>query len=600
MGFFSKLKKVWKSDEAVDQAVAEYEAEQGLAPEPEAAPEPAAGPEPEAAAASEPEVEPEPEVSAQTLEAEAEEQSKELEKRAEAYDRHLQEDPKTSPRETTPSYDRTAPSAADGPAESPAHPFAQVEPSVAKESFDDKGSRLQRKSKALREESDRIREDSDHLVHSQNEMVEELEDLKQHLETRRTKGREATAESDAMPTAQEPWQKELVLQLRQAEPKLSEWLALVLQGVEQAGPDLWDRLAFLFKALEAPEDESQDFIQRFKRWLEDMEYERVADFRSELQYRLALALDLEDEEDERSRLFIKLSEGLEKTRAAVTQRIEGLVASHERMDDAFWEELEEILIMADVGFEPTMKLVERLKARVAASGSDDPAQFRELMRTELAQVFQMPRRIAAVNPPEVVMMIGVNGVGKTTTIAKLAHRAQMQGRKVLIAAGDTFRAAAIDQLKVWADRVDAGFYTKGEGSDPAAVAFEAMDHAVQYGYDLLLLDTAGRLHTKHNLMEELKKIRRVMGKKHAGAPHRSILVVDATTGQNALSQVKLFGEAVTVDEVILTKLDGTAKGGIVVAIALDHQVPITFVGLGEKMEDLRPFDGEDFAKALLS
>ena len=399
--------------------------------------------------------------------------------------------------------------------------------------------------------------------------------------------------------AGEAWQNDLLLSLRKAEPRLSVWLNIVLAGVDKAGPALWERLLFLFKALEAPEGEARDFVERFRKWLDDMEYERVPEFRSELQYRLALALDLEDEEDERNRLLLKLSEGLEKTKQQISKRIDGLMASHSRIDEAFWEELEEILIMADVGFEPSMKLIERLRERVRKAGTDDPARFKDLLREELEVVFKAPKRITAVNPPEVVMMIGVNGVGKTTTIAKLAHRAQMQGRKVLIAAGDTFRAAAIEQLEIWADRVGAGFFSKGEGADPAAVAFEAVDKAVAEGYDLLLLDTAGRLHTKVNLMEELKKIRRVCGKKHPGAPHRSVLVVDATTGQNALQQAKLFDEAVGVDEVILTKLDGTAKGGIVVAIALEHGMPITFVGLGEKMEDLRPFNGKDFAQALL-
>jgi fused signal recognition particle receptor len=201
-------------------------------------------------------------------------------------------------------------------------------------------------------------------------------------------------------------------------------------------------------------------------------------------------------------------------------------------------------------------------------------------------------------PPEVVLMIGVNGAGKTTTIAKLAHRAQMQGRKVLVAAGDTFRAAAIEQLQVWSKRVGAGFYAKAHGSDPAAVAFEAVEHAMKEGYDLVFVDTAGRLQTKHNLMEELKKINRVLGKKLDGAPHRTILVLDSTTGQNALSQVKLFSQASPVDEIVLTKLDGTAKGGIIVAIALEFGIPISFVGLGEKMEDLRPFSGQEFASAL--
>lgn len=409
-----------------------------------------------------------------------------------------------------------------------------------------------------------------------------------------------SATPDGRAVAAEPWQQELLLALRGAEPKLSEWLTLVLQGVDRTGPQLWERLAFLLRSLEVPDAEAGDFLARFRQWLDQMEYERVEEFRSELQYRLTLALELEDEEDERNRLFVKLSEGLAKTREAMGRSLEALTSSHSAMDAAFWEELEEILIMADVGAGPSMKLIERLKQRAKAAGTTDPARFRDLLREELEGIFTPRRRITAVNPPEVIMMVGVNGVGKTTTIAKLAHRASMQGRKVLIAAGDTFRAAAIEQLKVWADRVGAGFYSKGENADPAAVAFEAMDKAVAEGYDLLLLDTAGRLHTKANLMEELKKIGRVMGKKHPGAPHRTILVVDATTGQNALSQTKLFQEAVAVDELVLTKLDGTAKGGIMVAIALDFGLPISFVGLGEKMEDLRPFNGQDFAKALLN
>ncbi len=399
--------------------------------------------------------------------------------------------------------------------------------------------------------------------------------------------------------AREPWQQELTLALREAEPRLSAWLDLTLAGIDEAGDELWRRLDFLFQALEAPRNESEDFIARFRKWLDDMDYEYVSEFRSELQYRLALALDLEDEEDERSRLFLKLSEGLTKTKDSITKQIDSLTASHDAMDEAFWESLEEILITADVGFEAAMKLTENLRERVRKSGTKDPAVFKDLMRQELADIFKKRPRITAVNPPEVVMIIGVNGVGKTTTIAKLAHRAQMQGRKVLVAAGDTFRAAAVEQLQIWSDRVGVGFHAKGEGADPAAVAYEAVDKAVRENYDMIFLDTAGRLHTKKNLMEELIKIKRVLGKRHPGAPHRSVLVLDATTGQNALSQTKLFSEAVGVDEIVLTKLDGTAKGGVIVAIAMQFGAPITFVGLGEKMEDLRPFSGEDFAGALL-
>ncbi|WP_338666625.1 signal recognition particle-docking protein FtsY [Pseudodesulfovibrio methanolicus] len=411
---------------------------------------------------------------------------------------------------------------------------------------------------------------------------------------------EAPASDVAAPTPAEDWQAGLTLALRQAEPRLSQWLNIIVEGVDRKGQTLWDRLGFLFKALGAPDAEAHDFIAKFEAWLDDMGYDAVADFKSELQYRLALALDLEDEEDERDRLFLKLSEGISKTREQITKRIDGLLSAHSSLDDDFWEEFEEILIMADVGMEAAGQLMDNLKARARKAGTDNPDDFKDILREELEDIFKVPKRIEAVNPPEVLMMIGVNGVGKTTTIAKLAYRAQMQGRKVLIAAGDTFRAAAIDQLRVWADRLGTGFFAKAEGSDPAAVAYEAMDKAVNEGYDLLLLDTAGRLHTKANLMEELTKIKRVLGKKHEGAPHRNILVIDATTGQNALSQTKLFNQAVGVDEIILTKLDGTAKGGVVVAVTLQNKLPITFVGLGEKMEDLRPFDGKDFAKALLT
>lgn len=391
----------------------------------------------------------------------------------------------------------------------------------------------------------------------------------------------------------------LTVRLREAEPRLSVWLGIILEGVDSAGDLLWQRLAFLLRALDAPQDEARNFVDDFRAWLERMEYRHVEEFRSELQYRLALALDLEDEEDERSRLFLKISEGLSRTREQFARRLDTLFAGHGELDEAFWEELEELFIMADLGYEPSLELVERLKDRARREKAVRAEQARRLLLAELEEIFRAPRRISAVNPPEVVLMIGVNGVGKTTTIAKLAHRARMQGKKVMIAAADTFRAAAIEQLQVWAERVGALFHARPAGSDPASVAFEAMDRAVKEGVDVLFVDTAGRLQTKVNLMEELTKIRHVLGRKHSGAPHRSILVLDATTGQNALSQAKLFKEAAGVDELILTKLDGTAKGGVAIAVAMQHHLPITFVGLGEKMEDLRPFNGADYARALL-
>ncbi len=373
----------------------------------------------------------------------------------------------------------------------------------------------------------------------------------------------------------------------------------MLEDIKEDSPLLWQRLSHLLYSLEAPQSESEAFIQDFKSWLKRMEYKYVEEFRSELQYRLALALELEDEEDERNRLLLKLSDGLARTRAQFTKQLDVLFASHGALDAAFWEEMEELLLMADVGFEPSMELIERLKDGARAQGITEPAGLKQILQDVLVDIFQMPRRIMAINPPEVIIMIGVNGVGKTTTIAKLAHRDRMQGKKVLIAAADTFRAAATEQLGVWAERVGADFHRKEAGADPAAVAFEAMDLALQGGYDVIYIDTAGRLQTKTNLMEELTKIRNVIAKKHEGAPHRSILVIDATTGQNALSQTKLFKESAGIDEIILSKLDGTAKGGVAIAVAMQFNIPITYVGLGEKLEDLRPFNGKDFALALL-
>lgn len=404
----------------------------------------------------------------------------------------------------------------------------------------------------------------------------------------------------AAPSPASAEEEELTVRLRACEPRLSVWLDTVLDGVTEAGPLLEKRIRFLLSSLEAPAAEIDSFVSDFSGWLERMEYRNLDEFRSELQYRLALALDLEDEEDERSRLFIKLSDGLAKTREQFSRRLEGLFASNGELNDEFWEQMEEIFIMADLGYEASEELVSRLRERCRQEKVTSSQGVREVLRQEIKSIFAQPRRISAVNPPEIVLMIGVNGAGKTTTIAKLAYRDRMQGKKVMIAAADTFRAAAIDQLRVWSERVGTLFHAKHPGADPASVAYEAVDRAIKEGVDVLYVDTAGRLQTKVNLMDELTKIRQVIGKKHPGAPHRTVLVLDATTGQNALSQAKLFKESAGVDELILTKLDGTAKGGVAIAVAMQYKLPITFIGLGEKVEDLRPFNGDDYADALLA
>jgi len=299
-------------------------------------------------------------------------------------------------------------------------------------------------------------------------------------------------------------------------------------------------------------------------------------------------------------LFGRLREGLSKTRESLLGRVEALFQGHPRIDEEFLESLEEILIAADFGMPVTLELVTVLRRRVKQERDADPGRLRDLLVEEIGHRLQAmpPWELPAVRPC-VIMLIGVNGVGKTTTIGKLAAQFVGQGLRVIIGAGDTFRAAAAEQLQIWGERAGAEVIRHAEGADPGAVAFDAARAAVARGADVLLLDTAGRLHTKVNLMAELKKMRRVLAREIPGAPHETWLVLDATTGQNALSQARIFRDAVEATGIVLTKLDGTAKGGIVVAIAAEIGLAVRFVGVGEGVDDLRPFNAAEFAAALL-
>jgi len=299
-------------------------------------------------------------------------------------------------------------------------------------------------------------------------------------------------------------------------------------------------------------------------------------------------------------LFGRLREGLSKTRESLLGRVEALFQGHPRIDEEFLESLEEILIAADFGMPVTQELVTVLRRRVKQERDADPGRLRDMLVEEIGHRLQavQPWELPAVRPC-VIMLIGVNGVGKTTTIGKLAAQFVGQGRRVIIGAGDTFRAAAAEQLQIWGERAGAEVIRHAEGADPGAVAFDAARAAVARGADILLLDTAGRLHTKVNLMEELKKMRRVLAREIPGAPHETWLVLDATTGQNALSQARIFRDAVEATGIVLTKLDGTAKGGIVVAIAAEIGLAVRFVGVGEGVDDLRSFNAAEFAAALL-
>lgn len=300
----------------------------------------------------------------------------------------------------------------------------------------------------------------------------------------------------------------------------------------------------------------------------------------------------------------KYKEGLSKTRNSFVSKVNDLVARYRKVDEDFFEELEEILITADVGFNTVMTLVEELKMEVKRRNIQEPAEVQDVISEKLVEIYrndaETDETVNIQNELTVILFVGVNGVGKTTTIGKLAHKYSSEGKKVLLAAGDTFRAGAIDQLEVWGERVGVPVIKQAEGSDPAAVMYDAVQAAKSRNADVLLCDTAGRLQNKVNLMNELEKVKRVIEREVPGAPHEVLLVLDATTGQNALVQAKMFKEATDVSGIVLTKLDGTAKGGIVLAIKNELNIPVKFVGLGEKMDDLQAFDAEKYVYGLFA
>ena len=299
----------------------------------------------------------------------------------------------------------------------------------------------------------------------------------------------------------------------------------------------------------------------------------------------------EADEPERTGFFSRMRDSLAKSRRALTAELAS--AAFDSSDDEAWERLEEALIAGDVGVPATAELVRRLEARGLTGDLQEP------LVEEVEALFGDPPTLALDAKPSVVLVVGVNGTGKTTTIGKLARKLSEHGRSVLVGAADTFRAAAEEQLEIWAERAGADFVGAPRGADPAAVAYDAVEAARARGRDVVIVDTAGRLHTQSNLMAELEKVRRVIEGRVEGAPHETLLVVDATTGQNGLQQARLFGDAVGVTGVVITKLDGSARGGVAVAIAVELGLPVKLVGVGEGVDDLRPFDAADYARALL-
>lgn len=299
--------------------------------------------------------------------------------------------------------------------------------------------------------------------------------------------------------------------------------------------------------------------------------------------------------------FSKLAEGLTKTRNNIMNSVSNIFTGHDIIDNDFYEELEETLIMADLGITTTTSVIENLKDKVKELKIKDPADCKKLLMDSLKEQMQVkPDAYDFENKKSVVLMIGVNGVGKTTSVGKLASQLKNSGKKVLVAAADTFRAGAIEQLTEWARRSDVELIAQSEGSDPAAVVFDAVNAAKSRNVDVLICDTAGRLHNKKNLMDELNKIYRIVSKEYPEAAVETLVVVDGTTGQNAKEQARQFSEAAPVNGIVLTKLDGTAKGGIAIAIESELSIPVKYIGIGEKIDDLQKFDADEFVEALFN
>jgi len=310
----------------------------------------------------------------------------------------------------------------------------------------------------------------------------------------------------------------------------------------------------------------------------------------------------DDKEEERS-LFDRLREGLSKTRAGLTERLDSLILGKRKIDEGLLEEIEEILFTSDLGVTASRELIDIVRAGVERKELDNPEVLKEALKQNIIRFLDVPEpshTVPAKGEPMVIMVIGVNGVGKTTSIAKAAYLYREQGKRVMLVAADTFRAAAVEQLLIWGERAGAEVIRQGHGADPSAVVFDAINASVARGVDVVLIDTAGRLHTKVNLMDELEKIHRVAGRRLPGAPHQVWLVLDATTGQNAISQAETFHKSLGVTGIILTKLDGTAKGGIVVGISRQLGIPVNYIGIGEKIDDLRPFDAKNFVEAIFT
>ena len=432
-----------------------------------------------------------------------------------------------------------------------------------------------------------------------NQAVHEVMD-EEEIEFHEKAGGTLYQENDDIAAAEEEPEVEIELTTEEtvvpedAEAFTEELTELVEEGLEAAAESERELQVETAeeKFVEETDAEGQQFVEELADFVAE---ELEAEQEEEIVEETAAAAPVK----EKKGFFARLKEGLDKTRKNILGGVDTVLGSFTKIDEDLFEELEEALIMADMGVQTTMDIVENLRQRVKKERATDPAVIKDMLIDEITAILQDGVEEEENLPsPTVMLVIGVNGVGKTTTIGKLSHNFKNEGKSVLLAAADTFRAAAIDQLEVWGQRAGIEVIKHEENADPAAVVFDAVHAARNRKTDLLICDTAGRLHNKKNLMEELRKISRVIEREYPAAHKETYLVLDATTGQNALQQAKVFMEVADITGIILTKLDGTAKGGIVVAIKSELKIPVRYIGVGEGIEDLQKFHAEDFAKAL--
>lgn len=442
-----------------------------------------------------------------------------------------------------------------------------------------------------------------------NQAVHEVMD-EEEIEFHEKAGGTLYQENDDIAAAEEEPEVEIELTTEEtvvpedAEAFTEELTELVEEGLEAAAESERELQVETAeeKFVEETDTEGQQFVEELADFVaEELEAEEAVEETPEEAITEPVSEEIPAQEPvkEKKGFFARLKEGLDKTRKNILGGVDTVLGSFTKIDEDLFEELEEALIMADMGVQTTMDIVENLRQRVKKERTTDPAVIKDMLIDEITAILQDGVEEEENLPsPTVMLVIGVNGVGKTTTIGKLSHNFKNEGKSVLLAAADTFRAAAIDQLEVWGQRAGIEVIKHEENADPAAVVFDAVHAARNRKTDLLICDTAGRLHNKKNLMEELRKISRVIEREYPAAHKETYLVLDATTGQNALQQAKVFMEVADITGIILTKLDGTAKGGIVVAIKSELKIPVRYIGVGEGIEDLQKFHAEDFAKAL--